>query len=168
MSFNQVSLRHGPRPRPGGCCGVRRSYDLLSFALAALCLPSAAAAAEGVCNETVKAVTVTIEEGHAWRPPFGLDRVGRPITVGVEIESDQRLLREYYLAGYVNGQETERKVLSIIRRTFGRKTSAEALHGGVAKAILETYPEEIVLYSRCRFELKLLDRREDDFTALGL
>ena len=125
---------------------------MLIFALVALCLPAAAAAAEGVCNETVKAVAVTIEEGHAWRPPFGLDRAGRPITVGVEIESDQRLLREYYLAGYVNGQETERKVLSIIRRTFGRKTSAEALHGGVAKAILETYPEEIALYSRCRFE----------------
>ena len=120
--------------------------------MVALCLPAAAAAAEGVCNETVKAVAVTIEEGHAWRPPFGLDRVGRPITVGVEIESDQRLLREYYLAGYVNGQETERKVLSVMRRTFGRKTSAEALHGGVAKAILETHPEEIALYSRCRFE----------------
>ncbi len=152
MLFDKDSPRHGPRPRPGGCHGVRRPPHALIFALVALCLPAAAAAAEGACNETVKAVAVTIEEGHAWRPPFGLDRVGRAITVGVEIEFDQRLLREYYLAGYVNGQETERKVLSIIRRTFGRKTSAEALHGGVAKAILETHPEEIALYSRCRFE----------------
>jgi hypothetical protein len=53
---------------------------------------------------------VHIDRGHPWRPPFGLERVGRPITVVVEGGSRPEAAR-YVLASFRNGTELGRHPL---------------------------------------------------------
>src|SRR5438874_1688734 len=48
---------------------------------------------------------IRIDPGHPWRPPFGLDRVGQPLTVNVEINSAAPGAQKYSLAGSLEGQQ---------------------------------------------------------------
>ena len=145
MRFSKSWKARGPRACPYLFVGI------------VLCCPILATAAEEGCNERVSDVKLQLDEGHEWRPPFGLDRVGQPINIDVEVKSDRRLLREYYVVGFVGEQEVERQVLRIRRRTFDRPDSDEVQHGGTATASLESYPEEVVLSSLCRFEGEALE-----------
>ena len=54
-----------------------------------------------------------IEPGHPWRPPFGVERIGRPLTAVAQFACDERPVPEHWLAGYQDGEEVERKVLSV-------------------------------------------------------
>src|SRR3989442_9047952 len=69
-----------------------------------------AAVASGDCDEKVVA-RIRLDQGHLWQPPFGLERVGRPLTAAVEIDSQQRPSGEFWLSGYVDGREVERRDL---------------------------------------------------------
>ncbi len=55
---------------------------------------------------------IRIDPGHPWRPPFGLERVGRPLTAVVEIATDRQPAPQYCLAAYLEGKEISRSVLS--------------------------------------------------------
>ena len=61
--------------------------------------------------EAKGAARIRIDRGHLWRPPFGLERVGQPLTAIVEIFSDRPASTEYSLAGYLNGEVVGRHVL---------------------------------------------------------
>jgi hypothetical protein len=93
------------------------------------------------CDEKVTS-SIHIDSGHPWRPPFGLDRVGKPITVVVDLSAATRPLREYYLAGFRSGHELERHVLNLsqTKDTFTATTS------------LSQYPDEVVLSAKCRYQ----------------
>ena len=66
----------------------------------------------GGCDEKVS-VKVRVDQGHPWRPPFGVNRMGAPIAAHVELTSDKPPQREYFLAAYRNGREIERQPLNI-------------------------------------------------------
>jgi len=48
---------------------------------------------------------IRIDPGHPWRPPFGLERVGQPLAVKVEINSAAPSAQKYSLTGYLKGQQ---------------------------------------------------------------
>ncbi len=95
------------------------------------------------CEEKVTA-TIQVDPGHLWRAPFGLDRVGRPLAVHVALQAERSPLREYTLAGYRDGRETERHILNLMRGKAPFADSAE----------FRTFPDEVALFARCRFDGK--------------
>src|SRR5262249_12985420 len=56
---------------------------------------------------------IRVDRGHPWRPPFGLDRIGRPITVVVE--ADQRPLPEkaFFLSAIRDGKTIATSAVSL-------------------------------------------------------
>ena len=50
---------------------------------------------------------VRLDSGHPWRPPFGLDRVGRPIAVVVE-SSEKPESASFTLTALWKGKEIQR------------------------------------------------------------
>ncbi len=83
-----------------------------------------------------------MDRGHAWRPPFGLGRVGKPVTAVVEITSEKRPRNEYSLVGYLDGKEIGRYALNL----HGDRTTY------TDSATFDVHPTELVLYARCRFQ----------------
>lgn len=70
------------------------------------------ARAVGGCAEKVSA-EVEVDTGHPWRPPFGLERVGAPITIRVALDGPDAAFGEYVVVGYRDGKETERQALHV-------------------------------------------------------
>jgi hypothetical protein len=65
------------------------------------------------CGE-IKAVQIKVDRGHPWRPPYGLERVGAPLAVHIELSAEKTALqRKYYVTAYKNGRKVERHALSI-------------------------------------------------------
>src|SRR6266478_2794068 len=92
------------------------------------------------CGETATA-TIRIETGHPWRPPFGLDRIGRPLDVVADLTLEGRPFREYSLVAYREGQEIERHVLHLTRSTSPY----------TGRASFTKYPDELALWAQCRY-----------------
>jgi hypothetical protein len=93
---------------------------------------------QGGCDEKAS-VKVRVDQGHPWRPPFGVNRVGAPIAAHVELTSDKPPQREYFLAAYRSGREIERQPLKIA----GKKSPF------FGNAQFNTLPEAVVLFARC-------------------
>src|SRR5712692_9229977 len=104
-------------------------------------------AAQDDCSENVEA-RVHVDPGHPWRPPFGLDRVGQPMTALVEVTSEKRLVREYSLVGYLRGKEVGRYALTEINHQ--RKDPSSYFE----RVKFDTYPDELALFAQCRFQGK--------------
>jgi hypothetical protein len=93
------------------------------------------------CDERV-VPRIRIDLGHPWRPPFGLDRIGKPLTAVVELTAEAHPVREYYLTAMLHGRELERHALNLESgKTFFSDT-----------VTLSSYPDELVLSGKCRFE----------------
>jgi hypothetical protein len=105
---------------------------------AMLALPSHA---QLPCEEKIDP-HIRLDEGHPWRPPFGLDRVGKPVTAIVDLAARTRPLREYYLTGLLNGRETERHVLNL-NHSKGSFTDTVSF---------ASHPDQLVLSAKCRYE----------------
>jgi hypothetical protein len=82
------------------------------------------------------AVWIHVDSGHRWRPPFGLDRVGRPLVAVVQIVGDPKP-EEYVLVGYQQDKETSRSVL---------KLSGSSPH--VCRVAVDPWPTELVLLAK--------------------
>ena len=67
---------------------------------------------DAVAAEAKPTAQIRIDPGHPWRPPFGLDRIGRPLTAVVEIAAGAQPATQYALAAYLDGKEITRSVLS--------------------------------------------------------
>jgi hypothetical protein len=121
---------------------VRRNRIVAAvlFASHFLLLAQSLVAQEDSCEELVSA-SVTLDEGHPWLPPFGLERVGRPVAAVVQVESKQRPLRDYILAGFIDGKEVERHALNLVRGSPPY----------TAEVSFQNYPQELVLTAQCRF-----------------
>jgi len=97
------------------------------------------------CNEVVTG-QIRIDPGHPWRPPFGLDRVGRPLTAVAEIAAAERPYREYWLSAYRAGKEIDRQLFHLT----GSHLTGKSPYTGTANFV--QYPDELVLFARCRFQ----------------
>ncbi len=56
---------------------------------------------------------IRIDAGHPWRPPFGLDRVGRPLSAVVEVATHGQPPPECVVVGYLQGKEIARSRLTL-------------------------------------------------------
>src|SRR3990172_4489407 len=96
------------------------------------------------CDEKVTA-RIRLDEGHAWRPPFGLDRVGQPNHIVVEVESGERPYREYWLAAYRDGKEVDRQMFHLA----GSHLTGKSPYTGRA-SFAQSF-DEVALFAKCRF-----------------
>ena len=90
----------------------RRAASAAAMLLLASCILPAQPAGDACADKVVP--RLRMDAGHPWRPPFGLDRVGRPVVAVVELSSDHRPMRDYFLAGYRAGNEVERHAVNIL------------------------------------------------------
>ncbi len=97
------------------------------------------------CDETVTA-QIRLETQHPWRPPFGVDRVGQPLTAVVEVVSENRPYREYWLTAFLDGKEIDRQVFNL----SGHYASGKSPYAGSAS--FAVYPDELVLFAKCKFQ----------------
>lgn len=79
---------------------------------------------------------IRLDLGHPWRPPFGLERVGRPLAVVVEFPADGPWLSDLSLVGYLEGKEIARHVL----KPSGKPPST--------RVTFDVWPTEVVLLGR--------------------
>src|SRR5258705_1922652 len=86
-----------------------------SFVLGACLLLLSPVSVQKAANDCDEKVTVRIrlDEGHPWRPPFSLDRVGQPLNVVVEVASEERPYREYWVVAYQNEKEIDRQIFHL-------------------------------------------------------
>ncbi len=71
-------------------------------------IPSVLSADEGGEKATCQ---IRIDQKHPWRSPFGIERIGRPLTVTVDVRSQDSSLREFWLASYIEEKEISRHPL---------------------------------------------------------
>ncbi|PYV25677.1 MAG: hypothetical protein DMG24_08760 [Acidobacteria bacterium] len=117
--------------------------------------------AQDDCAEQV-AAQVRVDAGHPWRPPFGLDRVGQPLTVLVEVTADKPLVREYSLVAYLRKREVGRYVLTEINHHRKDETSYSQ------RLTLDTYPDELALFAQCRFQGKPVELTREEIQRPAL
>ena len=79
---------------------VPRGTTALLLLVAALGAVSTTEGGEEKTNE----LQISIDAAHPWRPPFGPDRVGRPLTVEVESRVKTRPSVDHVLAEYRDGK----------------------------------------------------------------
>jgi len=118
---------------------------IIWFALFCLLVTNPAKAIEA-CSENVTA-RIWVDPGHPWRPPFGLERVGKPLTAVAEISSEKMPIREYSMAGFLDGKEVGRYALGL----------SQEKSAWTGRANFETYPTELVLYAKCRFQGEMVE-----------
>jgi hypothetical protein len=121
------------------------------------------------CPETVSA-KVTVDQGHAWRPPFGLERVGAPAIARVEFSGEPGSANEYYIAAYGSTGSTEQRSLTLSRNP-PRKLhfeTAQAPPPSFAVAELASIPKEVAVYERCTrtSEIRELRRESVEWPSL--
>lgn len=121
---------------------------ILSLAAAAV-LTAFPQTTVGPCQEDVTA-KLWMDPGHPWRPPFGLERVGKPLVVAAEMETPaaprtyaSQLSREYFLVGFHGATEAERHSLQFETVQAGRRYQA--------RASFSSHPSSIALEAQCRF-----------------
>ncbi len=79
------------------------------------------------------AFQIKVDRGHPWRPPFGLDRVGRSIAVIVEADSQTDRAR-YVITAFWKGHDVGRQVVAFpdkapysARATFAELSSVDEI-----------------------------------------
>ena len=119
------------------------------------------------------AAELDVDLGHPWRPPFGVERVGEPLSVHVKLNGGQSVeLREYELIAYRDGKEIERHNLTFQQHPATRVQKIDPAGKGFffGNVQLASIPDELGLEVACiaqdRFE-EVVRRRIDwpDFEA---
>jgi hypothetical protein len=121
---------------------VRRLCSGL-FGVLVLCLLTPGSSRANECREPVTG-QIRLEPHHPWTPPFGLERPGQGFTAVVEIHSEVRPLREYWLSSQAEGKEVERKIVALAG-IFSKPPF-------VGKVTFTQAFDELVLFGKCRFE----------------
>jgi hypothetical protein len=112
-------------------------------------------------DDSKPAVHIRLDPGHAWRPPFGLDRIGRPIGVVVEIDG-QPPAGSYLVVASLRGKEVGRKTLTfpvnppfVSLATLDQVTTADLL------SVLMTTGEAMKPTEAARLPISLADLEAD-------
>ena len=103
------------------------------------------------CDDEKVTAQIRLDSQHPWRPPFGLERVGQPLTAVVEVTAEERPHREYWLAALVGGREVEQQSFHLSGGSAGASPSrSEAPYTG--RATFAIFPDELALFAKCRFQ----------------
>jgi len=95
-------------------------------------------------GEPASPIKLTVEPGHPWTPPFGLERVGRPLEAVVEAPADAKPDQEYVIVAYRDGNEIRRRgVALVVGMKAQQPTSQPATHFG--RIALDDWPSEVAL-----------------------
>jgi hypothetical protein len=113
-----------------------RWRNLLCAVLAAFSLV-ATGAGSAAAGEMAATVKLTVEPGHPWTPPFGLERVGRPLDAVIEVPAGAKPTGEYVIAGYRSGQEVCRQAVKL--------STSSAPTPRFGRVTLENGPSEVAL-----------------------
>lgn len=89
-------------------------------------------------GETAAPIKLTVEPGHPWTPPFGLDRVGRPLDAVVEAAAGVAPGEEYLVVGLRDGKETSRRPVRFV-------ASGGAQKACFGRVILDDWPSQVSL-----------------------
>jgi hypothetical protein len=116
---------------------------LVSLLVALFTLLFLSVAEASDCPERVTA-QIRLEPHHPWRPPFDLERIGQGFTAVVELQSEERPLREYWLSAYSQGRETERKIIALAG-IFSKPPF-------IGKAKFAEPMDELVLFAKCKYQ----------------
>lgn len=121
----------------------------------ATCVPTLLLAQQSDgCDEEASAAT-SVDQGHPWRPPFGLGRVGRLPVAQVELSARQAPTRGYYLTAYRDGREVERHKLTLSSNpshyaASGLTPTQKIPPPFFAHVQLASVPSEVVLEAKCK------------------
>ena len=85
-----------------------------------------------------------VEPGHPWTPPFGLERVGRPLDAVVEVPAGAKPGEMYTVVGYRDGKETSRRVVTLVKQ-FRRGKRLGSAMDCFGRVTLEDWPTEVAL-----------------------
>lgn len=85
---------------------------VMEIIVAFLCWTEGACVAATGAQDAATA-QIRVETPHPWRPPFGLERIGQPLTVVVEIADERQPVPELAVVGYAEGNEVARSVLAL-------------------------------------------------------
>jgi hypothetical protein len=91
----------------------------------------------GGADQQKPASQIRIDSGHPWRPPFGLDRVGRPLSAVVEVAAQRQPPPECVLVGYLLGKEIARSRLTLTGKPPYK-----------CRASFDPWPTELVLLAK--------------------
>ena len=101
-----------------------------------------------VCEELISA-SVIVDQGHPWRPPFGLDRVGSPPVARIRLDAESEPSHVYHLVAYQNGREQERHKLEFQRNASFYPAAVSSPSSYFALARLQSPPSEVSLQVSC-------------------
>ena len=121
----------------------RRRISGVLLALLAGILANLSTLLADECREQVTG-QIRLEPHHPWRPPFDLERLGQSFVAVVELQSEERPLREYWLVSYLQGQELERKIVAL--------AGIFAKPPFIGKASFTQPFDELALFAKCKFE----------------
>lgn len=88
--------------------GQRGLATLITAAIASLLAAMEVPAAQRSACDPLVAAKLNLDQGHRWRPPFGLHRVGSPFIAHLEIASERTSQEDYYLVAGRGSQQLSR------------------------------------------------------------
>lgn len=93
---------------------------------------------------------LSVDAGHAWQPPFGMDRVGSPPVVHVELATKAPPASDYFITTYAGERETGRKPLTFHHDAgTGYPTTSAGARQYYAHLRLDSRPTAVALYVAC-------------------
>ena len=91
-------------------------------------------------------IRFTVEPGHPWTPPFGLERVGRPWEAVVEVPGGIKDGEQYLVASYRDGREIGRKPVIFCRIPKDWFWKGPAKNPKAGRVTLDDWPSEVRLF----------------------
>ncbi len=113
---------------------------LVTFALSVLLTAAGMVpfpTASGADIAAAPEASIRVDDGHPWRPPFGVQRIGRPLTAVVEITTQRQPAHEYTLVANLRGKEISRSVLELTGQA-----------PFTCRVALDSWPTQLVLYAK--------------------
>ena len=94
------------------------------------------------------AVKLTVEPGHPWTAPFGVERVGRPLDAVVDVPSGVATGDAYELVGLQHGREVSRRRVKFIDEKLNFLTEESDPRYRFGRVTLDDWPSQVALFKR--------------------
>ena len=94
------------------------------------------------------AVKLTVEPGHPRTPPFGLERVGRPLEAVVEVPGTLAPAAEFAVVDYRDGVVTRRRTIELLEGELQSAIAKPDPKSRFGRVALDEWPDEVALFER--------------------